>query len=132
MVCSLFMISSSSTNQPLVRADFVTVYCSQLTISRNNMNTKVQTAIKAFAVTLALVLASGCASTERLNELETRVGAMEQDIAMAKSDAASAASNAQAAQASASAAQSAANASQSCCDATNEKIDRMFQSSQSK
>ena len=99
------------------------------------MNTKVQTAIKGSAVALALILASGCASQERIQNLETKVGLMEQDIAMAKSDAANAASAlqaAQAAEASANEALSAARASQSCCDATNEKIDRMFQRSQSK
>ncbi len=99
------------------------------------MNTKVQTAIKGSAIALALVLASGCASQERLQTLETKVSAMEQDVAMAKSDASNAASALQAAQAAEAAANealSAARASQSCCDATNEKIDRMFQRSQSK
>jgi outer membrane murein-binding lipoprotein Lpp len=99
------------------------------------MNTRVQTAIKGTAVALALVLISGCASQERIQNLETKVGALEQDVAMAKSDASNAAAALQAAQAAEAAANealSAARASQSCCDATNEKIDRMFQRSQSK
>jgi outer membrane murein-binding lipoprotein Lpp len=98
----------------------------------NTMNRKVQTAIKGGAIALALVLTAGCASTDRIDELESQISVLQQDVAAAKADAASAASSAQAAQAAANEAVSAANASQSCCDATNEKIDRMFERSQSK
>ena len=96
------------------------------------MNHKVQTAAKATAVTLALVILSGCAANTALEE---RVSLLEQEVAAAKSAAASAAAaqrTAESAQAAADAALKAANDSQACCDATNEKIDRMFQRSQSK
>ena len=99
------------------------------------MNHKVRTAIKVSGVAMALVLASGCANQNRLDELETKIGLLEQEIASASSTAASAAAAqraAESAQAAADAALSAANESQACCDATNEKIDRMFQRSQSK
>ncbi len=99
------------------------------------MNHKVQTAAKATAVTLALVILSGCAANGRIDALEEKVSLLEQEVAAAKSSAASAAAaqrTAESARASADAALKAANDSQACCDATNEKIDRMFQRSQSK
>lgn len=97
------------------------------------MNHKVQTAIKGSAIVLALVLATGCTSLEnRVDQLETRIGLLEQDVATAKTGSAAAQRTADAAKANADAALAAARQSQACCDATNEKIDRMFQSSQSK
>jgi hypothetical protein len=100
------------------------------------MNHKVQTAIKATAVALVMVVATGCTNVEnRIDERETKIGLLEQDVASAKSSAATAAAAqraADSAQAAADAALVAANQSQSCCDATNEKMDRMFQRSQSK
>jgi len=89
--------------------------------------------IKATAVTLAMVVLTGCAANNsRIDALETKVGLLEQEVAAASSSAASAAAAAESAQAAADAALNAANESQACCDATNEKIDRMFQRSQSK
>jgi len=90
--------------------------------------------IKISAVTLAMAVATGCASIEpsRMDALETQVGLLEQELAAAKSSAAAAQSTSQSAQAAADAALKAANESQACCDATNEKIDRMFERSQSK
>ena len=92
--------------------------------------------IKATAVTLAMVILTGCAaSNTRIDALESKVGMLEQELAAASSSAASAAAAqraAESAQAAADAALNAANESQACCDATNEKIDRMFQRSQSK
>lgn len=96
------------------------------------MNNSVQTAIKVSAVTLAMVVLSGCASNARLDALETQHALMEQEVAAAKSSAASAQQTAESAQAAADAALKAANESQACCDATNEKVDRMFERSQSK
>jgi len=97
------------------------------------MNNKVQTAIKVSANTRAMVVLGGCAaSNSRLDALETQHGLMEQEVAAAKSSAASAQQAAESAQAAADAALKAANESQACCDATNEKVDRMFQRSQSK
>ena len=100
------------------------------------MNHKAKIALQASALTLAMAFASGCAtSTAAMEDLETRVGLLEQEVAEAKSSAASAAAAqraAESAQATADAALKAANESQACCDATNEKIDRMFERSQSK
>jgi len=99
------------------------------------MNHKVQTAIKAGTVALTMVLVTGCANTSRLDALETKIGLLEQEVAAAQSGSASAAAAqraAESAQATADAALKASNESQACCDATNEKIDRMFQRSQSK
>lgn len=93
------------------------------------MNHKVQTAIKGSVIALALVLAIGCTSIE---SLETKIGVLEQEVAAAQSGAAAAQRAAESAQATADAALRSANESQACCDATNEKIDRMFQRSQSK
>ncbi|HJP03641.1 MAG TPA: Lpp/OprI family alanine-zipper lipoprotein [Gammaproteobacteria bacterium] len=95
------------------------------------MNKKVQTAIKASAIAMIVVLASGCTSVEnRLDQLETKVGLLEQEVATA--NAAAAQQSAEAAQATADEALAAAAENAACCDATNEKIDRMFQRSQSK
>jgi len=92
--------------------------------------------IKATAVALAMVVLTGCAANEsRLDAIDTKIGLLEQEVAAAQSSAASAAAaqrTAESAQAAADAALRAANESQACCDATNEKIDRMFQRSQSK
>ena len=100
------------------------------------MNHKAQTAIKATALAVVLTVLSGCAGSNiRLDTLEEKVGLLEQEHAAAQASAASAAAaqrTAESAQAAADAALKAANDSQSCCDATNEKIDRMFQRSQSK
>lgn len=101
------------------------------------MSTKFQTAIKGGAVALAMLLATGCASLQnQVDALETRVNQLEQDSQAGTSSANAAAAEAmriaEAAAATAEAALEAAAASQACCDATNEKIDRMFQRSQSK
>ncbi|MDP6615877.1 MAG: Lpp/OprI family alanine-zipper lipoprotein [Gammaproteobacteria bacterium] len=95
------------------------------------MNKKLQTAIKASVIACVVVLASGCTiSQNRLDQLETKVGLLEQEVAAANSAAAQQA--AEAAQATADEALAAAAENAACCDATNEKIDRMFQRSQSK
>ncbi len=92
-----------------------------------------KTIIKVSAVTLAMALATGCTNVEnRMDALETQVGLLEQEVAAAKASAAAAQSTSESAKAAADAALKAANESQACCDATNEKIDRMFERSQSK
>lgn len=96
------------------------------------MNKKLQTAIKASVIACVVILASGCtASQSRLDQLEVRIGALEQEVASA-GNAAAAQQAAEAAQATADEALAAAAENAACCDATNEKIDRMFQRSQSK
>jgi len=100
------------------------------------MNKKLQTAIKASVIACVVVLASGCTvSQNRLDQLETKVGLLEQEVAAANASAANSAAAqqaAEAAQATADEALAAAAENAACCDATNEKIDRMFQRSQSK
>jgi uncharacterized lipoprotein YajG len=100
------------------------------------MSTKIQTVIKAGAVAVTLLLVTGCAGVQsQIDALDARVD----DLAQAQS--ASAASSATvgdlrrqaaAAQATADEALAAAILGIECCEATNEKIDRMFERSQSK
>ncbi len=100
------------------------------------MSTKLQTVIKAGAVAVTLLLVTGCAGVQsQIDALDARVD----DLAQAQS--ASAASSATvgelrrmaaAAQATADEALAAAILGIECCEATNEKIDRMFERSQSK
>jgi hypothetical protein len=100
------------------------------------MNTKVQTAIKVSAIALAMVLATGCTGTQnQIDALETKVGQLEQQVASANANSANASTALQAAEAAQATADEAlvvAAEGIACCDATNEKIDRMFQRSQSK
>ena len=97
------------------------------------MNTKVQTAIKVSAIALAMVLATGCTGLQnQIDALETKVGQLEQQVAADDANASTALQAAEAAQATADEALVIAAESAACCDATNEKIDRMFQRSQSK
>lgn len=100
------------------------------------MNKQVQTAIKGSAIVLAMLVATGCTSIEnRLDALESKVGQLEQEVATANAGAANASAAlqaAEAAQVTADEALAIAAGAQECCDATNEKIDRMFQRSQSK
>ena len=105
------------------------------------MTNTFQTAIKAGVVMLAMLVAAGCSTitTEQFEELSAKVDRLAADASQAKSAADAAGASASEARQMASGAQStanqalnAANQSQACCDATNEKIDRMFQRSQSK
>ena len=100
------------------------------------MNNKVQTAIKGSIIALAMVLATGCTGMQnQIDALETKVGQLEQQVASANANSANASSALQAAEAAQATADEAlvvAAEGVACCDATNEKIDRMFQRSQSK
>jgi hypothetical protein len=100
------------------------------------MNTKIQTVIKAGAVAIALLLATGCSGLQsQIDALDARVD----DLAQGQSaEAASLATVGElrrlaiSAQATADEALAAAILGIECCEATNEKIDRMFERSQSK
>jgi hypothetical protein len=105
------------------------------------MSMKFQTAIKASAIALVLLMTTGCAAElqNQVDALNAKVDTMASDVARAKSaaDAANAGSSearqmASGAQSTANQALNAANQSQACCDATNEKVDRMFQRGMSK
>lgn len=101
---------------------------------------KIQTAIKASAVALTILITTGCASMQsEVDALNARVDALSSDVARAQSAADAAGATASEARQMSSGAQStanqalnAANQGQACCDATNEKIDRMFQKGMSK
>ncbi|MCC5795583.1 MAG: hypothetical protein JJT85_12740 [Chromatiales bacterium] len=100
---------------------------------------KLQTTLKGGMIAVVMLIASGCASTQQINEMSARLDRVAQDAAAAKSaaDAASAAASearqiASGAQSTANQALNAANQAQACCDATNEKVDRMFERSQAK
>jgi outer membrane murein-binding lipoprotein Lpp len=100
---------------------------------------KIKAALQGSVLALAIVVASGCVSTSKFDELSARVDRIASDVAANKSaaDAASAAAasaqqTAAGAQSAANQALNAANQAQSCCDANSEKMDRMFQRSQSK
>ena len=100
------------------------------------MSTKIQTVIKAGAVAIALLLATGCSGLQsQIDALDARVD----DLAQAQSDSTASSATvgelrrmAASAQATADEALAAAALNAACCDATNEKIDRMFERSQSK
>ena len=105
------------------------------------MRTKIQTAIKGGTLALVMLMLTGCAAElqRQVDEMNARIDRVAQDAAAAKSTADAAAASAGEARQAASGAQStanqalnAANQAQACCDATNEKIDRMFERSQSK
>jgi hypothetical protein len=97
------------------------------------MTKKVQTAIKGTAVLLAMFIATGCTGVQnQVDALETRVGQLEQQVSADNSNSGSALQAAEAAQITADEALVVAAEGIACCDATNEKIDRMFQRSQSK
>ena len=100
---------------------------------------KISTALQGAALALAIVITTGCVSTDKFNALAARMDRVEATTASNKSAADAAAAAASEAKQTASGAQStanqalnAANQSQSCCDATNEKMDRMFKRSQAK
>jgi len=83
------------------------------------------TIIKVGAIAAVLAFATGCESSAALQNqvdaLQTKVAALEAQVEGASSGSGDAA-----------AAQRSADQAQACCDATNERIDRMFQQSQSK
>ena len=97
---------------------------------------KTQQAIKGCAIILAATLMTGCAGMQGdIDALKTRVDLLEQEVAAANASAANSAAAMRAAenaQATADEALAVAAEGIACCDATNEKIDRMFQRSQSK
>jgi hypothetical protein len=97
---------------------------------------KVQKAIKGCAVLLAVMLVSGCTGMQSdIDALKTRVDLLEQEVAAANASSANSTAAMQAAESAQLTADEAlivAAEGIACCDATNEKVDRMFQRSQSK
>ena len=100
------------------------------------MDKKFQTAVKAGALALVIMVATGCSAElqSQVDAINARVDRLSSDVAKVQSSADAAGANASEARQMASGAQStanqalnAANQGQACCDATNEKIDRMFE-----
>jgi hypothetical protein len=100
------------------------------------MDSKIRTAIKGCVVMLVLATATGCSGMKSdIDALKTRVDLLEQEVAAANAAAANSTAAMQAAenaQVTADEALVVAAEGIACCDATNEKVDRMFQRSQSK
>jgi hypothetical protein len=100
----------------------------------NTMRT--QKAIRICALFLAMVVMTGCTGMQSdIDALKTRVDLLEQEVAAANAAAANSAAAMRAAenaQVTADEALIVAAEGIACCDATNEKVDRMFQRSQSK
>ena len=97
------------------------------------------TALRASALALFVVMAAGCASTSALNDVKATADRAAADAASAASAAEAARAAADRASQTASAAQStadqalaAATEAQACCEANTEKMERMFQKSMSK
>jgi hypothetical protein len=109
------------------------------------MNKMITNSMKAGALALVLVAASGC-QTKQIDEAKAAAAKAQQDAAAAQSTANQALSTANSAASSAAAAKSAADNAQSTAnqalqaaqtaqsgvDATNQKLDRMFKQSVSK
>ncbi len=91
------------------------------------MRSIVVNAARASALAIALGLASGCATTEQLEEVRgiANEALSQAQVANQKADEANAAASN--AGATASQALDAAQSAQACCDANTEKLDRMFE-----
>ena len=90
------------------------------------------TPIKVVILTMALVLAGGCATTEQIDEIRTIANSAQSTANNAAAQASSALSTANQALDAARSAQNAANAAQACCDANTSRIDRAFEQSMAK
>ncbi len=88
--------------------------------------------VKISAVILAAGLATGCASTSDIENLQTQIDSMQTDVQTASSEAAKANAAVSEAVAKASAAEAAANRAAQYAQDTNSKLDRMFKKSMMK
>ena len=88
------------------------------------MATKIQAALRAAALVGSLAIVTGCAAVKQEQLDEVR--------AIVERTATTAQTAAQGAQSTAQQALQAAQAAQACCDANTQRIDRMFQESQTK
>ncbi len=88
--------------------------------------------IKLATVMIVAGLATGCASTSDIDNLQSQIDELKTQISSASSDAASAKSSAAEAAARAAAAEAAANRAAQYAQETNSKLDRMFKKSMMK
>jgi len=89
-------------------------------------------ALKISAIVLTAGLATGCANTSAIEDLQSQIDSLNTSIATASSDSASAQASAATAAAQASAAEAAANRAAAFAEDTNSKLDRMFKKSMMK
>lgn len=85
------------------------------------------TAIKVTVLAMALAVASGCATTQQINEVRSIAESAQSTANNAASQASSALSTANQAMDAARNAANAAKAAQDCCNANTAKIDRAFE-----
>jgi hypothetical protein len=100
-----------------------------------SMATKIQAALRAAALVGSFAIVTGCASrvtTEQLDAVRATAEAAQNAANAAQRTATQAQQAASGAQSTANQALQAAQAAQACCDATNQRLDRMFEQSQSK
>ena len=88
--------------------------------------------VKISAVILAAGLATGCASTSDIEDLQGQINGLKGQVSAAASDAAQAKQSAADAAAKAAAAEAAANRAAQYAQDTNSKLDRMFKKSMMK
>ena len=88
--------------------------------------------VKISAVVLAAGLATGCASTSDVDNLQSQIDGLKGQISSAASDAAQAKQSAADAASKAAAAEAAANRAAQYAQDTNSKLDRMFKKSMMK
>ena len=88
--------------------------------------------VKISAVVLAAGLATGCASTSDIDNLQEQINGLKGQVSTASSDAAQAKQAAEDAAAKAAAAEAAANRAAQYAQDTNSKLDRMFKKSMMK
>jgi len=88
--------------------------------------------VKISAVVLAAGLATGCASTSDIDNLQSQLDGLKSQISTASSDAAQAKQSAAEAASKAAAAEAAANRAAQYAQDTNSKLDRMFKKSMMK
>lgn len=91
-----------------------------------------RTLLKLSAMVLALGLVTGCASTDKMMQMQADISKAQQTADAAMSDAKEALSAADEADRKASAAMNAANAAQSAADECSERCDRMMSKSMAK
>jgi len=104
------------------------IYIFETTIKGKTM----MKAIKLSAVVAVAALATGCASTSDIENLQGQIDTLKPQVSAAASDAAAAKASAAEASAKAAAAEAAANRAAQYAQDTNSKLDRMFKKSQHK
>ena len=89
-------------------------------------------ALKISAIVLTAALATGCASTSTVEDLQSQIDGLSTQISTASANATSAQTSAASAAERATAAEAAANRAALAAEATNSKLDRMFKKSMMK